>query len=105
MIKRLVKMSFNAQDIEEFKLIFKNSRHAISGFDGCSHVELLQDELHPTTFFTYSIWESEDHLNAYRNSELFSRVWASTKKLFNDKPQAWTVRLMEFDGTDRSPLK
>jgi heme-degrading monooxygenase HmoA len=97
MIKRFVKMSFHSQYIDEFTSIFKTSRHSIKGFAGCKHVELLQDELHPTTFFTFSIWESEEHLNAYRNSELFSRVWASTKKLFNDKPQAWTVKLLDFD--------
>lgn len=97
MIKRIVKMKFDDQFTEQFKLIFKESRHHIRGFAGCLHVELLQDELNPTVFFTYSVWESEEHLDAYRNSELFARVWSSTKKLFNDKPQAWTVRLIEFD--------
>ena len=96
MIKRLVKMSFETQHIEEFKSIFENSKHAIRGFEGCEHVELLQDTLHSSVFFTFSIWQSEEHLNVYRNSELFSRVWSATKKLFNDKPQAWTVKMMEF---------
>ena len=58
MIKRFVKMSFHSQYIDEFTSIFKTSRHSIKGFAGCKHVELLQDELHPTTFFTFSIWES-----------------------------------------------
>lgn len=97
MIKRIVKMSFETQHIEEFKNIFKNSRHAIRNTEGCEHVELLQSELHPSVFFTFSIWQSEEHLNRYRNSELFSRVWTATKTLFNDKPEAWTVRLLSFD--------
>ena len=96
MIKRIVKMSFETQHIDAFKNIFKNSRDAIKSFNGCEHLELLQDELHANIFFTYSIWQSEDHLNTYRQSELFERVWTSTKKLFNDKPQAWTVRLVSF---------
>ncbi|MBX3164052.1 MAG: antibiotic biosynthesis monooxygenase [Bacteroidetes bacterium] len=92
MIKRIVKMSFKPENIEDFKHIFKTNWQKIKGFEGCSHVELLQDEHTPNIFFTYSLWQSENHLNAYRNSELFEKVWGATKILFNDKPQAWSVR-------------
>lgn len=92
MIKRIVKMSFKPENIEDFKHIFKTNWQKIKGFEGCSHVELLQDEHNPTIFFTYSLWQSENHLNAYRHSELFEKVWGATKMLFNDKPQAWSVR-------------
>ena len=30
-------------------------------------------------------------LENYRNSELFDTVWSFTKKLFNNKPEAWSV--------------
>jgi quinol monooxygenase YgiN len=63
----------------------------IRDFEGCVSLELLQDVSHPNIFFTYSQWEREDHLSAYRNSELFKEVWGSTKKLFKDKPEAWSV--------------
>lgn len=92
MIKRIVKMSFKPENIEDFKHIFKTNWQKIKGFEGCSHVELLQDEHAPNIFFTYSLWESETHLNNYRHSELFEKVWGATKILFNDKPQAWTVK-------------
>ena len=85
-------MSFKPEKIEDFKSIFKTNWQHIKGFEGCSHVELLQDENNPSIFFTYSLWQSENHLNAYRDSELFGRVWGATKILFNDKPQAWSVR-------------
>ena len=42
-------------------------------------------------FFTYSYWDSENDLNNYRKSELFNEVWTFTKKLFNAKPEAWSV--------------
>jgi len=96
MIKRIVKMSFEPGNIEAFKAIFEANWQYIKGFEGCSHVELLQDESTPSIFFTYSLWQSEGHLNAYRNSELFGRVWGATKVLFNDKPQAWSVREVLF---------
>lgn len=89
-------MSFRPEAVEEFKAIFAHNWQRIKGFEGCSHVELLQDENNPAVFFTYSLWVSEDHLNVYRNSELFANVWGATKLLFNDKPQAWSVRELQF---------
>lgn len=89
-------MSFKPEEVEAFKAIFKANWQYIKGFEGCSHVELLQDENDPSIFFTYSLWQSEAHLNAYRDSELFARVWGSTKVLFNGKPQAWSVKELKF---------
>ncbi len=96
MIKRIVKMSFQPDKVEDFKAIFKENWKFIAGFKGCSHVELLRDKIHPNIFFTYSIWENENDLNAYRDSELFEKVWSRTKVLFNEKPQAWSVDELKF---------
>lgn len=89
-------MSFKPDGVESFKKIFETNWKFIKGFEGCSHVELLQDENSPNIFFTYSLWQSEQHLDAYRNSDLFAKVWGATKLLFNDKPQAWTVKEVHF---------
>lgn len=96
MIKRIVKMSFRPEEVEAFKAIFETNWTSIRGFEGCRHVELLQNESDPTVFFTFSLWESEVHLNAYRDSELFGRVWSATKALFRDKPQAWSLKELQF---------
>jgi len=97
MIKRIVKMTFKSENIDVFKSVFENNWTYIKNFEGCSHVELLQDANTPNVFFTYSLWQSEYHLNNYRNSELFARVWGATKVLFNDKPEAWTVNELNFN--------
>lgn len=97
MIKRIVKMSFKPEHINDFKAIFETNWKFIKGFEGCSHVELLQDKDNPSVFFTYSIWDHPSSLEKYRQSELFGRVWGSTKILFNDKPQAWSVEQITFD--------
>ena len=96
MIKRIVKMSFELEKVEKFKSIYELNWHKIKGFEGCLHVELLQDNSIPSIFFTYSNWESEKHLNNYRDSIVFKTVWASTKVLFNEKPEAWTLNVLEF---------
>jgi len=43
---------------------------------------------------TYSHWDSEDYLNAYRKSEFFGSVWPKTKSLLVAKPHAISVRKM-----------
>lgn len=93
MIKRIVKLTFEPANIEQFREIFKQSKQKIKGFKGCHHVELLQGVKEPNIFFTFSIWDSDDALNEYRHSELFQQTWARTKKLFSDKPEAWSVSL------------
>lgn len=89
-------MSFELDKIEKFKTIYELNWHKIKGFDGCIHLELLQDNQTPSIFFTYSYWKSEKHLNNYRDSILFNTIWTSTKVLFNQKPEAWTLNVLEF---------
>jgi heme oxygenase (mycobilin-producing) len=97
MIKRIVKMTFRPENTGAFKAIYQANWELIRSFPGCAHVELLQGRKDPLVFFTYSVWESEERLNAYRESELFGRVWSATKALFSDKPQAWTVDEVNFE--------
>jgi hypothetical protein len=91
MIKRIVKMTFQANKIGIFKVLFEARKEQIRGFNGCEYLELLQNVNQPNIFFTYSFWNSETDLNAYRDSELFKDTWAKTKVLFDEKPEAWSV--------------
>ncbi|WP_306354100.1 putative quinol monooxygenase [Flavobacterium sp. '19STA2R22 D10 B1'] len=91
MFVRIVKMSFHAEHIPAFLENFHLHKAQIRGFAGNQFLELYQDKDEPTRFFTYSYWENPEALEAYRQSELFKEVWAFTKKLFNDKPEAWSV--------------
>lgn len=95
MIIRIVKLTFNATKIEEFKNIFSESKMLIRNFEGCKMLHLLQDKIEPNVMFTYSIWKSEEDLERYRNSELFKSTWAKTKPLFDSKAEAWSVNAVE----------
>ena len=92
MIIRIVKMEFEESKVPDFLRNFYASSDTIRAFPGCSHVALLRDEADSCVFFTYSHWDSEDHLNAYRDSDFFRTVWAGTKKLFRCAPQAWSLK-------------
>ncbi|NNC95245.1 MAG: antibiotic biosynthesis monooxygenase [Chitinophagales bacterium] len=91
MITRIVKMEFRSDEVDSFVKRYWEVQPVISGFEGCTHVELLRDVNHNNVFFTYSKWESEEHLNTYRNSEFFKQTWIWTKALFINKPMAWSV--------------
>ena len=91
MLVRIVKLSIDENQITVFKAHFDSVKQNIRNASGNRFLELYQDKNNPCLFFTYSYWETEQDLENYRNSELFKEVWAFTKKLFNDKPEAWSV--------------
>lgn len=98
MLIRIVRMTFQKEKTSDFLEIFNKSKHLIRHFEGCTHLELLQDLHQPHVFYTYSYWQEEKYLNAYRDSSLFAEVWSATKALFADKPLAYSVtRVMNVE--------
>ena len=91
MLIRIVKMSFHEENIPAFLENFELMKEKIRNAPGNRFLELYQDKHNKGIFFTYSYWETENDLNNYRDSELFYGVWTFTKKLFSDKPEAWSV--------------
>ena len=92
MIIRIVKLSFHAEFISNFKTIFEENKQKIISQKGCNRLEMLEDINNVNIIFTYSWWNSKDDLNNYRNSELFKDVWSKTKILFYKKPEAWCTK-------------
>lgn len=92
---RIVKMTFKPEKVDEFLDNFNTNKTLIRAFDGVQHLELLKDKSADNIYFTYSVWQSEDQLENYRNSELFRGVWAKTKPLFSKKAEAWSVDAIE----------
>ncbi|TRO63377.1 putative quinol monooxygenase [Christiangramia sabulilitoris] len=91
MFVRIVKMGFEPGKIEEFLNNFEEVKSRIRNFEGCEFLELYRDKDNTNRFFTYSYWKDEQALENYRKSDLFKTVWADTKILFNEKPEAWSV--------------
>ena len=94
MIIRIVRMTFEPTKTEVFLDIFYRSEKQIRMMPGCLHLELWKDINQDNVFVTHSHWESEDALNAYRESEFFGKVWKETKALFIEKPVAFSVERM-----------
>lgn len=94
MLVRIVKLTFNSQNIASFEQLFEKTKTDIRNFDGCLKLELYRDKNEPNIFFTYSHWRDVVDLEHYRNSVFFKGVWAKTKVLFSDRPEAWSVDII-----------
>jgi hypothetical protein len=99
MIVRVVKLTFSENHVAEFKTFFESIKLLVNEFPGCKGMQMLQDKKTETIFFTYSLWESELDLNAYRDSDTFGEVWPIIKPWFSEKPEAWTTEAL-FNGFD-----
>lgn len=95
MINRIVRLSFKPEEVQDFIKVFNQSKKQISDFPGCMSLSLYQDNELSNVFYTQSLWKQESDLEAYRASDLFKTTWAQTKKLFNDKPMAWSLALYD----------
>ncbi len=91
MFIRIVKLSIADNYTQAFLEMFENKKKDIRNFPGCKYLDLYRDKHNTNVFFTYSYWDAESDLEAYRHSALFKVVWAKTKAMFSAKPQAWSV--------------
>ena len=94
MIKRIVKLTLREDAAADFIAIFETSKATIRNFEGCRDLELWRQCDTKAVFFTYSVWEQPEHLDAYRQSEFFRLTWSKTKALFAARAEAWSVEVI-----------
>lgn len=80
MIIRIVKMQFREEEVDAFRKLFEERRMLIRHFEGCQHLELWQDQNHASTFFTYSWWDTQEHLERYRQSHFSTKPGTSPNR-------------------------
>lgn len=97
MIKRIVRLQFNPDKVEEFLNVYKKHINSMAKRPECISLELLKEKGTLSTFYTFSIWESEDALHEYRSSEYFRDIWGRIKPWFSEKAQAWTLEMIKFE--------
>lgn len=91
MLIRVVKMTFREGAVEDFLPVFDKYKERIRAAEGCTHLQLWQDVNNANIVFTYSHWEDEKYLLAYRHSDVFAEVWPKAKALFAVPAEAWSV--------------
>ena len=92
MLTRIVKMTFRPDKVQDFLKLYHETHDKIAASKGCNHLELLNDIHEQNVMFTYSLWDSEQDLLNYRNSELFSYTWEQVKHWFEKDAEAWSMK-------------
>lgn len=92
MISRIVRMKVAPENVAVFQKYFKESFTQIRNFPGCCDLSLQIDINEEGVVMTFSRWESEAHLNAYRDSDVFKTTWEKVKPLFIAKPEAFSMQ-------------
>ena len=87
-------MKFKEESVDSFLSLFDEYKSQIRSSEGCLDLKLIHDVNKRTEISTLSKWESESHLNSYRNSILFGKIWPETKKLFSDKPTTTSFQVL-----------
>lgn len=91
MIRRIVRLEFDPAGVAEFTAFFAEHRQTIASFPGCVSLDLFKDAGLDHVYYTFSLWESEAALEAYRGSDTFARLWAFAKQRFAGKPLAYSL--------------
>ena len=95
MIVRLVKLEIQAEYAEQFAAFFQAEASQIQAWPGCHGVKAFRDVNQKSRFFTQSLWESEEALDQYRESDFFRKNWKTVKAWFAEPAQSWSTTMME----------
>ena len=85
-------MTFKDEHVADFLKLFDTMGYHIRRTEGCHHLELMKDTRNPNAFITYSLWEDDEGLDRYRESEMFREMWAECKRFFSEKPSAFSMK-------------
>ena len=92
-------LNFQPDKVDEFLEIFNQNKQVLAKSDGCIRLEIFKSTNDTDTYVTISNWQSEEHLEMYRQSELFKDIWSKVKPLFNNKAEAWTLNTVNWYET------
>ncbi len=94
MITRILKLNLKPERISDFIRYAELVLPKVLQMPGCKNVDLLQDKNDESTWFIYTIWESEASLNKYRKSEINIGFIRKLKEWLARDFQAWMVENM-----------
>ena len=82
MLIRIVRLTLQPDAVNSFYRAFAVTAPIIRQAQGCRKLELWVDADFSNVITTYSEWDSESHLDTYRESTLFRDAWATVKPMF-----------------------
>ncbi len=102
MVIRLVRMRFRSEEVERFLALYDRAYPVIVKQPGCHSVQLVREVNDPTAFATWSVWNDEASLDAYRRSAFFRNFsfWPEVKALFRLPAEAVSFKEMHHGRTE-----
>ena len=92
MIKRVVRLTLKDDaSINAFQEIYRSRNPFTKGVKGCREVKVLKDVDHDDVYYTFSIWDSNEDLEAYRQSNYFAETWPMVKAQLAKRAEAFSM--------------
>ncbi|OFX61669.1 MAG: hypothetical protein A2046_04560 [Bacteroidetes bacterium GWA2_30_7] len=91
MIVRIVKMQVNESNKVLFKQTLKDYQPLLKKQKGCMQIDMLNDKKIKDIYYSYTIWDNEENLKKYKNSDFYKELSSKVLPLCEKEPQAWTV--------------
>lgn len=99
MVQRFVRLEFDPTKTDAFMAIFESVKEKVRHFEGCRGLWLYRDVHSQNVYYTISLWDSNEALEAYRHSELFLTNWEQMRVLFAGKATAHSMELLQKLGS------
>lgn len=98
MIKRIVRLTVkDTAASEAFQEIYRSRNPFKNGVKGCRDVKVMKDVNDENVYYTVSIWDHNDDLEAYRESEYFAETWPMVKAQLSKRAEAFSMTESEIE--------
>ncbi len=91
MITRIIKVTINDENIEEFRAFMKGFIQSALEFKNNQHADFFLDKDTSNQFHIYTIWKTNGALSKFRNSEINLGFRHKISEWSNEPYSAWTV--------------
>ena len=92
MIKRVVRLTVkDAAAKEAFQEIYRSRNPYKNGVKGCQDVKVMKDVNEDNVYYTVSLWDRNEDLEAYRQSDYFAETWPMVKAQLSKRAEAFSM--------------
>ena len=101
MLIRIVRLTLQPDAVQSFYRVFAETAPKIRQAKGCRKLELWVDAEYSNIITTYSEWDSESHLNTYRESALSEMPGQPLSRCLQLQPSPTAISLKKLPERPR----
>ncbi len=84
-------MTLKEAHVDSFKKRIPIISIEVRRVSGCMHNDIFRDKNKDNVFYSYTIWNSEEDIEKYLNSQYYKEIWNDLWDYFKIEPQAWKI--------------